>query len=215
MQQFQQICFFVHCSLSLNHFLLPPVHYLWAPPRIATALKVKGCKRLPCSKNTSEDCGNHHASCKIMSVNHLNFLTEPLHLSNLGIFSSNHRVAAGTLARARSCTGTPEGATGAAAAAAAGVAAAGAEAVEAPRSWATGAIAEDEATERLRTARETLNRFFGCTKIFSLSVMPAYPTGPLGCKIQLPRPAVQPQLHSFWGFQRQILHDFTPIISHD
>ena len=24
-------------------------------------------KRLPCSKNTSEDCGNHHASSKIMS----------------------------------------------------------------------------------------------------------------------------------------------------
>ena len=75
-------------------------------------------------------------------------------MSNLGIFSSNHRVAAGTLARARSCTGTPEGAAGAAAAAA-GVAAAGAEAVEAPRSWATAAMAEDEAPERLHTASQT------------------------------------------------------------
>lgn len=176
-------------------------------------------KRLPCSKNTSEDCGNHHASSKIMSVNHLNFLTEPLHPSNLGIFSSNHRVAAGTLARARSCTGTPEGAAGAAAAAAAGAAAAGAEAVEAPRSWATGAIAEDEAPERLRTASqtsagETLNRFFGCTTIFSLRVMPAYPTGPLGCKIQLPQ---RPSSHGFtnFGSSAAVLHDFTAIVSHD
>ena len=74
-------------------------------------------------------------------------------MSNLGIFSSNHRVAAGTLARARSCTGTPEGAAGAAAVAGGGVAA-GAKAVEAPRSWATGAMAEDEAPERLHTTSQ-------------------------------------------------------------
>ena len=68
-QQFQQICFFSLLTIPQS-FSSASSSLSVGFTKNSNSLK---SKRLPCSKNTSEDCGNHHASCKIMSVNRLEF----------------------------------------------------------------------------------------------------------------------------------------------
>ena len=171
-------------------------------------------KRLPCSKNTSEDCGNHHASCKIMSVNRLEFsdrATPPVQPWHLLVKSSSRCGHFGSRAlvyrhprRCRRCSGCGRCRCGRRGCRGGGSTTFMGHGGSRRRSSRTPSYSAGNIESFLWMHHDLFSECHACVS-----------DGSAGLQDSTASKAVQPRLHSFWGFQRQILHDFTAIISHD